>query len=78
MFTNVLNVRELTTPTCLREIILKANNSMQSNDCKLCSLPKEEHISEMSFGGVVLGCKFENNLIKSNFLNLKRLISKWI
>ncbi|MED5237139.1 MAG: hypothetical protein VX783_01180 [Chloroflexota bacterium] len=57
---------------------MKINNSMQSKDCKLCSLPKEEHLSEVSFGGVLLGCKFENNLLKSNFLNFKRLISKWI
>ena len=60
------------------EIILKINNSMQSKDCKLCSLPKEEHLSEVSFGGVLLGCKFENNFLRSNFLSFKRLISKWI
>ena len=62
-----------------RKNIEKINNSMQSKDCKLCSLPKEEHLSEVSFGGVLLGCKFENNFLKkSNFLNFKRLISKWI
>tara|TARA_B100000945_G_scaffold277448_1_gene242674 strand:+ start:387 stop:632 length:246 start_codon:yes stop_codon:yes gene_type:complete len=78
MFINVLNVRELTTPISLKERILKINNSMQSKDCKICSLPKEEHLSEVSFGGVLLGCKFENNFLKSNFLSFKRLISKWI
>ena len=35
---------------------------MESKDCKLCSLPKEEHLSEVSFGGVLIGCKLENNL----------------
>jgi len=52
--------------------------STKSKDCKLCSLPKEEHISDKSFGGVLIGCKFENNLLKNYVNNLKEVVSKWI
>ena len=49
--------------------------SKEPKDCKLCSLPKEEHLSEKSFGGVLLGCKFENNLLKnySSILFIKKV-----
>ena len=52
--------------------------SKESKDCKLCSLPKEEHLSEKSFGGVLLGCKFENSLFKNYVNSLKEVVSKWI
>ncbi len=58
--------------------MLKTNNSMQSKDCKLCSLTKDEHLLETSFGGVLIGCKFENNFIKDNFFKIRKLFSKWI
>ena len=78
MSINVHNVRERIIPICLKEKILKPVNSTQSKDCKLCSLPKEEHISEFSFGGILIGCKFENNLFKNNLIYIKRLFEKWI
>lgn len=51
--------------------------SKESKDCKLCSLPKEKHLSEKSFGGVLIGCKFEKNLFKSYVNSLKEVVSKW-
>lgn len=54
-------------------------HTMESNNnCKLCSLSKEEHISDVSFGGVYLGCKLENNFFKNYVFNLKKVIAKWI
>jgi len=49
---------------------------MTSKECKLCSVSKEEHLSQMSIGGILFGCKFENNFIKNYFLNLKKRITK--
>ena len=51
---------------------------MESKDCKLCSLPNEEHLSEVSFGGVLIGCKLENNLFTNYVQNIRRMITKWI
>jgi len=56
----------------------KMHTMESNNNCKLCSLSKEEHISDVSFGGVYLGCKLENNFFKNYVFNLKKVIAKWI
>lgn len=50
----------------------------KSKDCKICNLSKEEHISDMSFGGVLIGCKFENNIFKNYLNSFKEVVNKWI